>query len=199
MNYEIRNEPNEFDPTIVMESAYSTKDGGYIGSPEMAKHLESKGIAPELIEGKKVCSIGFSEREQKWYGWSHRAIFGFGVGHTVKKGDLNYIASTPEELIEDRGAFFRDISEACAQQRMAECQALPDGSGIRILHTPIKLPAVKSLDNLEAALEGDPDAMEDTVLFEDDVSIQKCGRGEWTAQTLDDARQMACDFADGVS
>ena len=25
------------------------------------------------------------------------------------------------------------------------------------------------------------------------------GRGEWTAQTLEDARQMACDFAEGVS
>jgi hypothetical protein len=32
-------------------------------------------------------SIGFSASEQKWYGWSHRAIFGFGVGHILKKGD----------------------------------------------------------------------------------------------------------------
>jgi hypothetical protein len=34
-----------------------------------------------------VCSIGFSEREQKWYGWSHRAIFGFGIGYVVSEGD----------------------------------------------------------------------------------------------------------------
>lgn len=24
--------------------------------------------------------LGFSEVNQKWYGWSHRAIFGFGIG-----------------------------------------------------------------------------------------------------------------------
>lgn len=32
-------------------------------------------------------SIGFSEKEQKWYGWSHRAMFGFEVGHKCKDGD----------------------------------------------------------------------------------------------------------------
>lgn len=40
--------------------------------------------------GIKTCgegSIGFSEKEQKWYGWSHRAIYGFGVGHVVEDGD----------------------------------------------------------------------------------------------------------------
>ena len=35
-------------------------------------------------------SIGFSEKEQKWYGWSHRAIYGFGVGSKIKKGDCGY-------------------------------------------------------------------------------------------------------------
>lgn len=33
-------------------------------------------------------SIGFSEKEQKWYGWSHRAMYGFGIGDTVKAGDV---------------------------------------------------------------------------------------------------------------
>lgn len=32
-------------------------------------------------------SIGFSEKEQKWYGFSHRAICGFKVGDKCK-GDL---------------------------------------------------------------------------------------------------------------
>lgn len=32
--------------------------------------------------------IGFSEKEQKWYGWSHRAIHGFKVGDKCKDGDL---------------------------------------------------------------------------------------------------------------
>lgn len=33
-------------------------------------------------------SIGFSEKEKKWYGWSHRAAVGFGVGDRIF--DENY-------------------------------------------------------------------------------------------------------------
>lgn len=41
------------------------------------KHgIESKGTG-----------IGFSEKEQKWYGYSHRAICGFGIGD-ICNGDL---------------------------------------------------------------------------------------------------------------
>lgn len=32
--------------------------------------------------------IGFSEKEQKWYGWSHRAIYGFKIGDKCKAGEL---------------------------------------------------------------------------------------------------------------
>lgn len=32
--------------------------------------------------------IGYAPKEQKWYGWSHRAIYGFKVGDTVKQGDV---------------------------------------------------------------------------------------------------------------
>lgn len=39
------------------------------------------------IETKSNC-IGFSEKEQKWYGWSHRAIYGFKIGDKCKDGDL---------------------------------------------------------------------------------------------------------------
>ena len=41
---------------------------------EQNKFLEKHGI-------KEVsCGLGYSEKEQKWYGWSHRAIHGFGIG-----------------------------------------------------------------------------------------------------------------------
>ena len=45
------------------------------------KFFEKHGIKSN---GK---SIGFSEKEQKWYGFSHRAICGFKVGDKCK-GDL---------------------------------------------------------------------------------------------------------------
>jgi hypothetical protein len=35
-----------------------------------------------------VKNIGFAPTTKKWYGWSHRAIYGFTVGDTVKKGDI---------------------------------------------------------------------------------------------------------------
>lgn len=36
------------------------------------------GIAPELrLATSKVCSIGYSKKRGLWYGWSHRAIYGF--------------------------------------------------------------------------------------------------------------------------
>lgn len=39
-------------------------------------------------ESTDVACFGFSETEQKWYGWSHRAFFGFGIGHVAKRGDI---------------------------------------------------------------------------------------------------------------
>jgi hypothetical protein len=73
-------------PDFEMKHA-ETLSGNYIGNQKTADFLLSKGIVPELIEGNKVCSIGFCEKEQKWYGWSHRAIYGFGVGDSVAEGD----------------------------------------------------------------------------------------------------------------
>lgn len=45
----------------------------------------------KLKSSDDVASIGFSETEQKWYGWSHRAIYGFGIGEKIKKGDCAYV------------------------------------------------------------------------------------------------------------
>lgn len=90
--------------TITMETAYNPA-GQYIGDPETAEFLcVKKGIAPELMGAGKVCSIGFCEKDQKWFGWSHRAIFGFGVGDEVAEGDCcassgwtdEYLAEHPE-------------------------------------------------------------------------------------------------------
>lgn len=71
-----------------MKTAY-TPDGKYIGQPRMAHLLVVKrGIKPELrTEDSGTCTIGFCEREQKWYGWSHRAIAGFGIGDRLFEED----------------------------------------------------------------------------------------------------------------
>lgn len=75
--------------TFEMIRAY-TLDGNYIGEESLARKLcVQYGIKPEKAHpGHGVCSIGFSEKEQKWYGWSHRGIYGFGIGSTVRNGDI---------------------------------------------------------------------------------------------------------------
>jgi hypothetical protein len=69
---------------VRMSSAY-TASGDYIGDLETAEFLiQKKGIAPELASSShNICSVGFCQREQKWFGWSHRAIVGFGIGDKV--------------------------------------------------------------------------------------------------------------------
>jgi len=60
----------------------------YIGDTRQAYRLcVLRGIAPECLDDKQVCSIGFCKKDQKWYGWSHRAIFGFGIGSTIDSED----------------------------------------------------------------------------------------------------------------
>ena len=93
-----------------MKCAYNL-DGAYIGSPKNAYFLcKKKGIipeprlpeAPEANCGKgRTCSIGFCESEQRWYGWSHRAIFGFQVGDTVQEGDCTTASGWIQEYLDE--------------------------------------------------------------------------------------------------
>jgi hypothetical protein len=114
--------PCKGEPRFQWTTAY-TPQGWYIGDAKIAHRLCVKwGIRPELrTPTSSVCSIGFSSKNGKWYGWSHRAICGFRIGSKCRKGDCHYT---------------------------------PRSQG---------------------------------------------GRGHWTAKTVADARQMACDFAEGVS
>lgn len=55
-------------------------DNPFIGEKEkssLSRFMEKHGIV------SKGFGVGCSEREQKCYGWSHRAIFGFGIGDKI--------------------------------------------------------------------------------------------------------------------
>lgn len=78
----------------------SNVDGGYIGSERDYKLLvEEYGLI--LIQKTNpldnTCSIGYSPKENKWYGWSHRALYGFTIGDVVKKEDLTSTSGFTEE------------------------------------------------------------------------------------------------------
>lgn len=55
----------------------------------LQKFLDEHGIVGEKAAPDHTTnSIGFSEKEGKWYGWSHRAIAGFGVGDMIFEPDF---------------------------------------------------------------------------------------------------------------
>lgn len=122
LRHELIENPCKGEPPFDWTMAYTPR-GDYIGNPRDAYRLcVKRGIQPEKRDPEHgVCSIGFSVKDGKWYGWSHRAIFGFKIGSKVWKG---------------------------------HCAYTPRRHG---------------------------------------------GRGAWVAKTVADARQMACDFAGGVS
>ncbi len=83
--------------TVEIVSAY-TKDNKYIGDPKAAKMLDDKGIKPEYkTPDSNICSIGYSDKDKRYFGWSHRVICGFKIGDKLFdpkwKGKL-----TPDEL-----------------------------------------------------------------------------------------------------
>lgn len=105
--YEIRREKRWSDEIggdpIFISSAYTVPEGLYIGSPKTAHRLiVQRGIKPELYkQNGVVCSIGFCQKEQKWYGWSHRAIYGFGIGDLVKEGDCTASSGWIDEYLDE--------------------------------------------------------------------------------------------------
>ena len=91
---------NESDPEPIWIRAAYTPEGHYIGNSRIAHSLcKKRSIRPEPLPGSKVCSIGFCDREQKWYGWSHRAIFGFAIGDVVKDGDCTASSGWTDEYL----------------------------------------------------------------------------------------------------
>jgi len=197
MTYEMRDRAIEMGDgeSFVVTSAY-TPDGAYIGDEDWAKKLDEHGIAPELrTEDSGVCSIGFCEREQKWYGWSHRAIFGFGIGSKVERGNCAYVADTVDGLMEEYVKFFSDVSDPAE----VRARLTPDYENNRVWvgEKHYEATMVSSADGVALAIDH-PEMMPQGTITMGGYWMNT-GRGEWTAETLEDAKQMACDFAESVS
>lgn len=88
---------DELTKAVLHVDVYRNKTGAYIEAksrkggprPALIRILEKYEIEPELrLSTSSVCSIGFSRKTKKWYGWSHRALVGFGIGDRIF--DPNY-------------------------------------------------------------------------------------------------------------
>jgi len=114
------------DGGIWMTVAY-THNGDYLGDSKTAYRLCVKwGISPEKRTlTSSGCSIGKS-KDGKWYGWSHRAIYGFKIGDIVKKGDCcassgwtdEYLKDHPDENVLPVG-FIAKTEEDCKRMAIA--------------------------------------------------------------------------------
>ena len=173
------------DQTVIMEVAY-TPDGNYIGTPEFAAFLCGKrGIAPETItpNGKVYC-IGFSGRDQKWYGWSHRAVYGFGIGSKIESSDCAYEPKNKEDFRQNCLRFWQ--SDNHAKVWAVADERGPEGE-LGVLTSweyADTVPNKKLSSKISGVFSAYPD---------------EWGLGEWEAKTLDDAKRMAIAFAESVS
>lgn len=148
------------------------------------RFLDERGIVPERITPDSYsCCIGFSESEQKWYGWSHRGVCGFGVGSEVSKGDCAYHAPNPNDFLEDMRRFFDD--EQYNDRTWAYHGDKNGELGVWIVqHLNQEVPNPKMRGRELRSFYAYP---------------KKFGRGEWKAETLEDAKQMAIDYFEGVA
>lgn len=182
--YVVRTETHQHGSgSFEMKVAY-TPEGNYIGDTKRAYRLcKTRGIKPQISKpDHNVCSIGFCDKEQKWYGWSHRAIFGFGIGSKTKKGDCAYMPSDEQDFLDDCVRFWDDDHHTETNGK----KATEDGmKGVYVAWTYDD--AVKN-EKLRGTIDGIFTPYPD-----------EFGKGEWTAETLSDAKQMAVDFAESVS
>lgn len=216
------------NPTVPMLSAYSWPGLFYIGDVETAYtlwerfgiclfynierqdeivDLESVDVTTKakdsLLYGdyianllkRDVCSIGWSPSTKKWYGWSHRAISGFTIGSKVTKENAAFIPSDKNSFIENLLKFW---------------ELPPDGSWNVFEESGFKKKLIKYEETEHSELGPGLEVKYKTSFFgkqEGRSSYTRTsfepfiqwGKGEWTAKTLEDAKQMAIDFAKGVS
>lgn len=92
--YEVREESvtiNDTDEPVIMISCYTPK-GDYLGDRDTVKHLiKEYGITQfEAHEGStsRVVAMGYSPTAMRWYGWSHRALAGFGIGDKIFEAEF---------------------------------------------------------------------------------------------------------------
>ena len=175
--------------------AYVSKiDGSYltfVGLENDLNYLLKNGITEQIQnynnEKGNSANIGFNPIEQKWYGWSHRAIFGFGIDSECKKGMYGFEAGTKEDFAEQRLRWFGDTDMDETYKINATVKEFTKNNVEGVL---VEYDYNDKVPN---------EATRGTHREEFEPYPKEFGKGEWTAKTLEDGKTMAIDFARGVS
>ncbi len=169
---------SKVDGSYICSDDFSVKDFYWV--PRMLLKL---GITEQIQNSKndpnRAANIGFNPQEQKWYGWSYRSMsYGFGVGSKVRRGDIAYKPTDPDD-------FARDVVEFWKEPFKDNVRAVIEKDGVKIEWEYNKRHKNKELiGKTGSVFHHFP---------------EHWGRGEWEAKTLEDAKQMAIDFAENVS
>jgi hypothetical protein len=173
-------------------SYVSKTDGSYltfVGSEANLMFLLKFGITEQIQshheEKGSTASIGFNPITQKWYGWSHRAIYGFGIGSVCQRGMAGFKEKSKEDFVEQ---------ELIVLQYL--CKDSP-----KIEKVGIKEHTVNGVEGVITEYHIGIDLVESSKIS---VSCEfqpypPLGKGEWTARTLSEAKEMAINFAEDVS
>jgi hypothetical protein len=176
------------------QSYVSKIDGSYltfVGLENHLKYLLENGITEQIQnwnnEKGNSSNIGFNPTEQKWYGWSHRALFGFGIGSECKQGNCSFKAGTKEDFAEQQLRWFGDTDMDETYKINATVKEFTkDGvEGVLVEYDyNDKVPNEATRGTHREEFEPYPETW---------------GKGEWTSKNLEEAKEMAIDFAKGVS
>jgi hypothetical protein len=105
--------------------------GHYVGDERFGFFLYKNGIIdPEIspslpgCDPHKVCSIGWCASEQKWYGWSHRAICGFKLGDVVKEGDCTNSPGVTAECLKDHPGWDLSLPIGFEAKTLEDCKRM---------------------------------------------------------------------------
>jgi len=113
---------------MLMTSCYSRIDRSYVGNPDHALFLINKGITKHVQSihknGEGTANIGFCEKGNKWYGWSHRAIYGFEIGCVAKKGDCVTTTGYIDEYIKDHPEDDLSVPVGFKAKSLADCKKM---------------------------------------------------------------------------
>ena len=207
------NDPVDSIPMVMVGNKIKFAHGFYLGPNYLAIHkliskvdgsvasidriysiLRAKPLSD--LQGIPECkniSIGFDKKTNKWCGWTHRGIACYGIGDKVTEDDIAYRPDSSSALM------------ARIRKTYSELYNVPISCMDRVSYKDyievILNEKINPFDPIPSSKFGV------SVCFEFKGSKMnrfhpypdRWGKGEWTALSMDDAKQMACDAVIGLA
>jgi len=168
--------------TVEIICAY-TPEGIAIGPYSMAVFLYKQlKLIPELAEEThKMCSIGWSEESQTWFGWSPLVCGGFRVGSKVDRTCETYTPSSIQDMLNTA------LMSLSADEMISPMGFIGEKDGTKGIHISYTYPG-------DCEVASKAGTRENHFVPE----LRTWGRGEFTIETAEQAKEAAKAFADMI-